>query len=146
MGRRGILSCMNNVHIFLQARGGVGKSTAASLLAQYLIDAGLDVNALAFNNYTPLVCTNDIEIAKLLIKNGANPNLENDSGETPLFNVTTPEICQLLIDNGADVNKTNIHDETPLTYHSRGGDLDDNIEIIRVLFSIICLTLRLCNC
>ena len=38
MGRRGILSCMNNVHIFLQARGGVGKSTAASLLAQYLID------------------------------------------------------------------------------------------------------------
>src|SRR5262249_47323901 len=49
----------------------------------YLISKGSNVNAVCYNQFTPLHLTTDPEIAKVLIKNGTNLKAKSAAG-TPL--------------------------------------------------------------
>jgi len=50
----------------------------------WLVQHGADVNAKAYNDFTPLDLTDQKEIAKILINAGANLNQKSGIGKTPL--------------------------------------------------------------
>lgn len=53
-------------------------------IAKLLIERGADVNARAYNQFTPLNLTSNPEMARLLIASGADLERKNASGETEL--------------------------------------------------------------
>jgi len=70
------------------------------------LDKGVDVNAKAFNGWTPLhhaAQTGYKEIIELLIAKGADVNARDMYGSTPLHNAVYKEVVELLIAKGADV-------------------------------------------
>ena len=79
-------------------------------IAQILLSAGADVNAIDAHSYTALHWTlntpEGLERAKWLIKNGANINALNSSGRTPLLHSLRRQWwdkAQLLLSAGANV-------------------------------------------
>jgi ankyrin repeat protein len=83
-------------------------------LVKYLLEHGAEVNARAYNKFTPLHLTRDPDIAKLLIEHKASVNAMDARGDTKLDacaaayancrkEVDLPErkIAKLLIDAGA---------------------------------------------
>ena len=79
-------------------------------IAKYLIDNGLDINAVDDYGQTPLIYAafyNKPKIIKYLIDKGAKINKYNWYKVTPFMHAamkTTPEIIELMIHNGADIN------------------------------------------
>lgn len=73
-----------------------------------MIENGADVNAKNEQNITPIVCTQNIKIAEILIKNGAELNIVTKRGDTPLIRAISrkdKEMIRLLTAHGADVNQ-----------------------------------------
>lgn len=92
---------MAKVHLFLQGKGGVGKSFCASMLAQYLLDKGktpfcIDTDPInaTFSSY-PRFQAKRIEILK---DNRIDP-LEFDGIVEQIF--SSGEQDSILVDNGA---------------------------------------------
>lgn len=52
--------------------------------AEFLIQRGANVNAIAYNNFTPLHLAANVEVARVLIKAGANVTTIDSWGNTPL--------------------------------------------------------------
>jgi hypothetical protein len=102
---------------------------------QELINAKVDVNAVStksWGNTTPLFCTFDLEIAKLLIDNNADVNFANQDGETHLFNAIRREqvdLVKLLLERSARKDLPNKKGETPTSLAQKSK----NIEIKRLL-------------
>lgn len=79
-------------------------------IAKYLIDKGVDVNAIDENEETSLfkaVSKNNFNIAQLLIEKGADVNYSDSQGNTALniaaWNNEMAEILKLLLDKGANI-------------------------------------------
>ncbi len=93
--------------------------------AEFLVEAGADVNQRTFYGWTPLLVATQnrhYQLAKYLLEHGANPNTPNNGGWTPLYLATdnrnieggdypvrAPDMdhldfIQLLIAKGANVN------------------------------------------
>jgi uncharacterized protein len=97
--------------------------------AEYLIDKGADLNALAKNatGYTALtgaVSQNHNDIARLLVTRGANVNHGYEGGFTPLMHAAYAgnlELVSLLLEHGADPNAKNAEGKTPLTFAREKG-------------------------
>jgi ankyrin repeat protein len=53
-------------------------------VVRWLVDAKVDLNAKAYNGFTPLHLTSDKATASLLIRNGADLNIRDTWGNTPL--------------------------------------------------------------
>lgn len=71
-------------------------------VAQFLIDAGCDVNQQDINGCTALLIgVNNIPFATMLIKAGADPNIADNEGNTPLSKCKKAGIKKLLIQAGA---------------------------------------------
>lgn len=80
---------------------------------------------------TPLMITNDENMAKLLLIYHANPYIENNNDETVLYYNQNEKIIKLLLDNGADPNKPNKNGKTPLMFAVE----DRSIEHIKLLLN-----------
>ena len=91
-----------------------------AILAQQLIEQGVDVNAHDWKGDTPLHYVGaSVETAQLLIERGANVNAPNNDGITPLHNIFGEKslaVMALLIERGADVNAATPEGITPLHF------------------------------
>jgi len=104
----------------------VSENDTNTVIAEYLIDHGANVNAP--KDWGPLQHTvknsNSIEMARLLIARGADINSEI----YPVLNIATNQeridLCELLIQRGADVNAKDKWGATPLCYAIEKGNLD----------------------
>ena len=92
-------------------------------IAQMLLDAGADVNAMDQNGWTPLMWAytpKELEKVKWLIKHGANVNHILASGHTPLTLAIHSdyywERVEALLNAGADVNLRDQKGYGPLVY------------------------------
>ncbi len=87
-------------------------------IAEALIEAGADVNALNAKGGNVLFNMKDseINIVKLLIDKGINVNVADRNGYTPLMNAAymNYELVKMLIEAGADVNHISKYGVTPL--------------------------------
>ncbi len=98
------------------------------VLAQQLIERGVDVNAHDSQGDTPLHYVGaSVETAQLLIERGANINAQNNNGITPLHNILGEKsiaVMALLIKRGADVTAATPEGITPLhfAYNFPTGD------------------------
>ena len=76
-------------------------------MAEFLIDKGIDVNAVDEYKRTPLhLATSHIDMVQLLITRGADLNVLDNKGCTPLFcavNGDHKEVSEILMSNGAKV-------------------------------------------
>jgi uncharacterized protein len=98
-------------------------------IAQFLIQNGADVNAVAKNlmKVMPLhsaVARSHFEIAELLVSNGAEVNAVQDGGIAPLHEAAQNgnlEIAKLLLKNGADVNARASDGRTALVFTQTEG-------------------------
>jgi serine/threonine protein kinase len=84
-------------------------------LVKFLINKGADVNAKDSDGRTPLMETEDLEIAKLLIDRGAAIYVTDNRGRTSLMEAYNPGIAKLLLDKGTDVNAKDDLGNTPLS-------------------------------
>ena len=109
----------------------------------WLIENGANVNAVAYNGFTPLHLTERREIADILIKAGANLNLKDNFGKTPLLNAFEtrksevadsvigsgfkPDLYTTLVLNRRDLAlKMLIEDPNLIVGGAGGGDLGKN--------------------
>jgi len=73
----------------------------------WLIENEANVNAVAYNGFTPLHLTEKKEIADILIKAGANLNQKDNYGKTPLLNALETrkiEVVEAIMDSGFKPN------------------------------------------
>jgi ankyrin repeat protein len=99
------------------------------LVAQLLLERGVDVNARDKDHQTPLLLAvryDRSDLVRFLLEHGADPNLDDGGGKTPLhilsgyrvFNYHCADyilvVAQLLLERGADVNARDKDHETPL--------------------------------
>ena len=104
---------------------------------EYLIEKGVDLNALARNEtgYTALtgaVSQNHNEIAKFLVRKGAQVNHGYEGGFTPLMHAAyagNVELVRFLLQNGADPTAKNSEGKTPLAFAQE----TNNREILQLL-------------
>lgn len=110
---------------------------ASHKIAQYLIEAGADINAKDFDGNQPIhfaAKRDSDELVKLLLKAGADVNSENNSGKTPLHIAAienSKSSAIVLINNGANVDSLDEYDRTPLDLAIE----NDNESMIRLLDS-----------
>jgi ankyrin repeat protein len=83
-----------------------------------LIERGSNPNPdPEMTEYSPLICAQNIETAKVLIACGADVKYRNKGGSTPLH-IINPymgiEFAELMVQNGAEVNAKNNAGRTPL--------------------------------
>lgn len=101
-------------------------------IAVFLISKGIDVNALGYNDKTPLHMVGCKKICELLLSNGADIEAKDKTGKTPLFYASSNkkrEVCELLLSKGADVNEKDNSGRTPLSEAIKTG----NKEIVDIL-------------
>ncbi|CAL1529214.1 unnamed protein product [Lymnaea stagnalis] len=93
--------------------------------APFLIESGMDVNALMFSGETVLMEATTREMVEMLISKGASVNKKGLHGQTALIKfcsgvscdedeLTQDEIVAVLLKNAADVNDTDAQGFTPL--------------------------------
>jgi len=99
-------------------------------VAQLLIEAGADVNAIGADGAQPIHAASfrgNLEVVKLLVKNGADVNSKGPGGATPLqFAASMSDakvkgadyagLVRFLIEKGANVNAKNEMDYSPLHF------------------------------
>jgi hypothetical protein len=104
-------------------------------VAKYLVENGLDVNAIGPNKYRPIHwCLRRENILKLLIENGADINVKDFRGCTPLHHaVGQRNICaiEILIAEGADVNARDNNGITPIDMGYRGIHMQETLDLLR---------------
>ena len=89
-------------------------------ILEYLIKAGVDVNAVNYSDYSALavsVLNGRTAAANLLIKHGANVNYTDKMKRTPLIIAAqhdNSDIVESLIQAGADINAKDINQNTAL--------------------------------
>lgn len=107
-----------------------GNFTQAAQCAEFLLEAGLDPNAMAFTDIMPtplLLSCNDshAELAQILLRYGADPNLqEPDSLRSPLHFAAKSlslTLCQMLLAAGADPCLRDKQDLTASALASESG-------------------------
>ena len=94
---------------------------------EFLIEQGIDVNAVTRNGETPLHLAGknaNSEVMRVLLEHGADPNARTSSGSTPLLWAIWGDPCQdmlhcqqvvaLLLGSGSDPNARNDWDDTAL--------------------------------
>lgn len=87
-------------------------------LAQFLIEEGTDVKAIASNGWTPLhnaARFNNHALVKLLVAHRADPNARDTFGYTPLF-LGNAAVAKVLLENGANPNLLDKEQRTILHY------------------------------
>ena len=109
-------------------------------MVEFLIKAGVDVNARENDDSTPLhaaVWFGTPKIVEMLIKNGAHVNAQDKWKNTPLHRLATfvhfahhYALAEILLKNGADVNIRNADDKTPLDL-ARDNNSNINIAITK---------------
>ncbi len=108
-------------------------------IVEWLLDHGSDVNAVAYNGFTPMHLVSDPEIARRLIKAGADLDQSDNWGSTPLqelarYNRNTA-VIDVIIDSGhkidlasavmlgkRDLAKRMVKDDPTLLDRAGGGD------------------------
>ena len=104
----------------------ITKEKTDTVIAEYLIDHGANVNAP--KDWGPLQHTvqnsNSSEMAKLLIARGADINSEIYPVLNSSINRGRKDLAELLIQRGADVNAKDKWGGTPLYYAIGKGNLD----------------------
>ncbi len=78
-------------------------------MVKLLIDLGANINAVAYNGFTPLHVARSAESVKILIEAGADPSIRDNWGKTPLQSAAGSDdigIAEALIDAGVPVDLT----------------------------------------
>ena len=75
-------------------------------------------------NQTPLMVTKDVVIAEKLLKAGADVNAIDSIKRTPLMYAKSKEMAEFLISNGAKVNSIDDNGWTPLIHAVNNDELD----------------------
>lgn len=97
--------------------GGPDENKTTKLMLQMLVNAGVDLNVLDEEGWSPLalVCENNQSLLSPMIEHGANPNLHGP-GKSPLIQLCTHNsgcgVRKLLL-AGADVDVTDNEGRTP---------------------------------
>lgn len=110
-------------------------------MAEILLNAGADINAISDTGDTALVKAinfEETEVVKLLLKNGADPELRNPySGESVLHSTARTanvEVMRILLSKNINVNVKDNSGTTPLLVAaSSSSELKSKVEIIRAL-------------
>ena len=111
-------------------------------VCMYLIDQGINVNALDYSRHTPLISAADEgknDLVKALIERGAWVNGSNSANTTPLIEAARGghfEVVKTLIDNGADINRFHAMNRTALDIATAYKKVNDNVRVIDLLKSI----------
>ncbi|KUI99547.1 MULTISPECIES: ankyrin repeat domain-containing protein [Vibrio] len=128
-------------HVFMSPSTKLEERTPLESI-QYLIDQGLDVNAIDSYGYTPLIYAvrqQNIEGMRLLLENGADELIEHRASDdaTPLNMVfdNKPyqyEVMKLLLDFGADPDAKTEKGKSVRELVSLLDDMDPKmIELVR---------------
>ena len=75
--------------------------------AKWLIEHKADVNAAAYNNFTPMHLVKDAAVAELLIQGGAKLNVKDAWGKTPLQNAAqegNEEVAESILKSGYPID------------------------------------------
>ena len=104
---------------------------------EYLIERGVDINAVArnmtgFNALTGAVASNHTEIAKLLVKRGAQVNYRYEGGFSPLMGASengNVELVNFLLANGADPNAKTKDGKTSMSFAKE----KNHVEVVEIL-------------
>lgn len=106
----------------------------------WLVQHGADVNATAYNDFTPLHLASQKEIAKILIKAGADLNKKDSWGKTPLQSASDEkhlEVVEAILESGCKIDlftaihlkrredaiKMLLHDSSAIVGGGRQSDL-----------------------
>jgi ankyrin repeat protein len=82
---------------------GVPRWSGKIFVVEWLIEHGADVNATAYNRFTPLHLATNGEIARILISHGADLDQTDTWGNTPLqtaAQMDREEVVQAILDSG----------------------------------------------
>ena len=96
---------------------------------QRLLSRGADVNALAFNNWTPLhyaVFYERVDFARMLLEHEALVDAQEDAGYTPLHLASQNgqvEMLRLLLEHGANISVRSKGGKTPFELASNSAQL-----------------------
>lgn len=102
-----------------------------TIIAQMLINAGVDANDRDKRGLTPLLlaCGKPVRgyrnVAEALINKGAHINIRDALGNTPLLLALsggTYDIAEMLIERGADISVCTKNGETPLAFAQKSGN------------------------
>lgn len=89
--------------------------TPSTVVAQFLIDNGLDVDTVDSFGESALFRA-ALDMTKVLLENGANPNIRNEDGQTVLIHCADGEDenekCELLLAAGANIDLTDDREKT----------------------------------
>lgn len=76
-------------------------------VVEWLVEHGADVNAVAYNEFTPLHLATNGTIARILIEHGANLDQTDNHGNTPLqyaAQIGKDEVVQEILDSGYSID------------------------------------------
>lgn len=123
-------SLQNEKNKFFTEMLGLAIDRGYLLLAELLVNKGVDVNPKLRSSFSPLTMAIDgghLELSKFLIKKGADVNYKNYKGKTVLDNALKSKntaIIKVLADNGVDIKTPNRKGFTPLIMACESEDVD----------------------
>jgi len=82
---------------------------ARTNIVRWLLKHKADVNAIAYDGFTPLYLTSDGGIARMLLSAGANPKLRDNWGRTPLQHAAQlghTNVCEAILSSGFPLDLT----------------------------------------
>jgi ankyrin repeat protein len=104
----------------------IATQAGSSDVAEYFVKKGLEVNAKAKGDTTPLHMAASGQVAQMLIENGADIEAKTTAGDTPLILAVArgrDKVAKVLVASGADVNAATSSSATALHLAANRGSV-----------------------